>query len=734
MSHILIGRLRGYLCDDCIEPLSNVTVRLYRVTREQRPGIAVGGADPEPRALTEAEVEEKRPLLLGEGQTDWEGNFSVQISENSRFEGGPVEVDVYCATVPRLRPDRRERKPVQFTAAVIEPNWRRAEGGAVAHWKFDLRWRLWCFIRGLFDAWVICGRLVTCKGEIPIAGAEVRAFDADWLQDDSLGMDTTDSGGHFRIDYTSAQFRKTPFSPWLNVELTEGPDLYFKVSYGGNPVMEETQSDGRARGRENVRHCYCVRLCTDKVKVLACDLTGPTDCVHGDRNILPPKVLERVTGTAAGTVFARYELEVRWNGTLLITNAVIYSDAGGNPDPAATQGTHQVVNGTLGFLDLQELSQQAGGGNLVDTTEFEVRLRVFGAAEEKICSRIFAAAVGNVYIKSIGGATAAHVLPPDEPLTSGGSVASVASVGGSVGVRGAADVFGCDHEKIERYRIWIQSDPTFTLPQPNDGDAFAPAAWHNITDITYATDEQRSTNRLDGLPDPELLTRSGWGSQEVCFTIFGSEVCFTVPYLIPSAWPTKAGVGGTPQTGKFSVLLEVIDSDGNTYYDIQRVWVDNEDVVAAITGIGGLMPCMDLYMKEKTPPHGFRTVDVEGTAWDALIVAGDQNAPSENFDEYVLDFQKQGAAGWQPFETSSSPVPARPALVGVGVLKSWNLRSLDRPSNPEGYPLDQLLNPNESCAYVVRLRVSDRTLVGDSSATHYDEKFFPVKIINAPEP
>ena len=732
MSHILIGRLRGYLCDgDCSEPLSNVRVRLYRVAGAQQPGTVVRDGEPEPRVLSEAEVEEKRSLLLGEGQTDAEGNFGVQIGENARYEDGPVEVDVYCATVPHLRTDGRERKAVQFTAAVIAPDWKRTESGATAHWQLDLGWPLWCYIRGLFDAWVICGRLATCKGEIPITGAEVRAFDADWLQDDALGMDTTDADGHFRIDYTSAQFRKTPFSPWLNVELTEGPDLYFNVSYGGNPVLEETQSDGRARGRENVGHCYCVRLCTDKVKVLACNLTGPTDCVHGDRTILPPKVLEPVMGTAAGTVFDHYELEVRWNGTLLITDAVVYPDAGGNPDPAATQGSQPVVNGTLGFMDLQELSRQAGGGNLVDSTEFEVRLRVFGGGEEKVCTLVIAAAVGNVYLKSVGSAAATHVLPPNEPLMSDGAAASV---GGSVGVRGAADVFGCDHEKIERYRIWIREDAAFALPQPNNGDVFAPAGWEKITDITYTTDEQRSTNRLAGLPDPDLLTRSGWGSREVCVTIFGIPVCFPVPYLTPSSWQTKPGVGATPQTGKFSALLEVIDTDGNTYYDIQRVWVDNEDVEAAITGIGGLLPCMDLYMKEKTPPHGFRTVDVEGTAWDSLIVATDPNAPSDNFGQYILDFQKQGASGWQVLETSTSPVPARPSPVGVGVLKTWDLKTLDRPSNPGGYPLAQLLHPNESCAYVVRLRVWDRTLVGDTSNTHYDEKFFPVKIINAPEP
>ncbi len=264
MPYLLEGLLRAYLCDDCIEPLSDVTVRIYRAI-DRKPQVPVLTHVPEekPEALTEEQVEEKRPLLLGEGRTDAEGRYRVAIDPQARYEGGPLEVDIYCTTVPRLRDDKRERKPVQFTAAVIDPEWQRAEGGATANWSYILPHRLWCFIRSLFDAWVICGHLVDCASRKPIAGVTVRAFDADWLQDDSLGQDTTDAGGHFRIDYTSAQFRKTPFSPWINVELTEGPDLYFKVEQGGTTLLGETQADGRRRGRENVGHCYCVTLCVE---------------------------------------------------------------------------------------------------------------------------------------------------------------------------------------------------------------------------------------------------------------------------------------------------------------------------------------------------------------------------------------------------------------------------------------------------------------------------------------
>jgi hypothetical protein len=169
------------------------------------------------------------------------------------------------------------------------------------------------------------------------------------------------------------------------------------------------------------------------------------------------------------------------------------------------------------------------------------------------------------------------------------------------------------------------------------------------------------------------------------------------------------------------------------------VWVDNETIVVTLTGIGGLLPCMDLYTREQAAPNPFRVVDVEGTAWDPLIIAGNDAVPSSNFARYLIDFQKQGAAGWVTLVDSADPVPGRLDPVGVGVLQSWDLSMLDAPSNAllppaDQLPADQLLDPNESCAYLVRLRAWDRTLLNDGSSVHWSEDFFPVKIINSPLP
>src|SRR5262249_47054611 len=96
-------------------------------------------------------------------------------------------------------------------------------------------------------------------------GAVVRAFDVDWVQDDALGSATTDASGRFRIDYTSADFQLTPFSPLINLEWVAGPDVYFTATLGSTTLLQEARSAGRAPGRQNVGPCFCVRLCTDKV-------------------------------------------------------------------------------------------------------------------------------------------------------------------------------------------------------------------------------------------------------------------------------------------------------------------------------------------------------------------------------------------------------------------------------------------------------------------------------------
>ena len=267
MPYIFKGRLCGLICPECPEALSDVTVRLYR-HREAQDVVALAVAQPKDTfaILTEDAVKAKASALIAETQTAADGSFTFELGGRDKYSGGAFEVDVYCGTVPHLKPGPRPPKPLQFSITTLQPMWRGSqEAGFIAGWEYCIPFRYWCGIRLRFGAWTICGRLTTCEGGAPIGGATVKAFDADWLQDDFLGTGTTDAAGHFRIDYLRSDFEKTPLSPFLNFELVGGPDVYFTVQLGSSVILAEDQAKGRTPGRQNVGNCFCVELCSDKV-------------------------------------------------------------------------------------------------------------------------------------------------------------------------------------------------------------------------------------------------------------------------------------------------------------------------------------------------------------------------------------------------------------------------------------------------------------------------------------
>jgi len=264
MSYIFKGRLCGYICRECLEPLSRVKVRIYRARKDQDvPSLAV--ADPKETfaILTDEQVNAKQSSLIAEVETAEDGSFSFELGDRQKYKGEPFEVDVYCGTVPHRKPGPNPPPPVQFSITTLQPRWRQLENDFIAGWEYCLPYRFWCPVRLRFGAWVICGHVTDCKQHAPIAGVKVRAFDVDWLQDDDLGSAITDINGHFRIDYTTDDFTRTPFSPLINFECVSGPDLYFRIEAGGTVLLNEPRSRGRAPDRENVGNCFCVDLCIE---------------------------------------------------------------------------------------------------------------------------------------------------------------------------------------------------------------------------------------------------------------------------------------------------------------------------------------------------------------------------------------------------------------------------------------------------------------------------------------
>jgi hypothetical protein len=266
MNYLFKGKLQGWICADCIDPLSNVKVRLYRVIKQDNlVELATAREKQTFHVLNEAEAGEKNDRLLAETETDALGNFTFELSESDKYQGEPFEIDVYCEKVPGQKTVKQEPPPLQFTITTLQPSWRESDLGLVAAWDYVMPQRFWCGIRARFGAWVICGRVVVCQENTPAQGVRVHAFDVDWLQDDALGTAITDANGLFRIYYSVQDFKQTPLSPWINWEMIGGPDLYFRVETPmGTPLLKESRSRGRDSDRENAGPCFCVKLCLEK--------------------------------------------------------------------------------------------------------------------------------------------------------------------------------------------------------------------------------------------------------------------------------------------------------------------------------------------------------------------------------------------------------------------------------------------------------------------------------------
>lgn len=524
----------------------------------------------------------------------------------------------------------------------------------------------------------------------------------------------------------------------------------------------------RARNLRDVFRClrwyrWCLRHC---LRPLHCALTAPSGCVRGDTGILPGRVLEPVLGDAEGSNFGRYLIEVRSPGGSLMAGVVVYPNNLALPDPAAGQGNFAVSAGTLGWVDTRKCALDAGI-ELLSSTTFTITLRVFATDNSELqppCTTSFSLSVNEVYIKRVSTPWAVDFTNPAEPLRSSDSaLASLATEGGRLHVRGAANVYGCVGEKIREYTIWAIPDPAFGFPQPAPFTAVVPGGdWRLVThieyhpmtvaqpvgpDINYTADQVRSYNVLDGDPMPSVLTNA-WGARSECICVHVDAVnvcsCWRVPSLVPNALDSNSLPKQDPPnqqggTGKFSFLLQVVDTGGNTYYDVQRAWIDNEPIKAAIVGIGNQAPCSDLYTQ--TAEGVFKTVEIRGHAWDQYIDRNDLSAPtSNNFDRYEVRFAKQGALSPQvQLINSSNTVPPRAAVLpaeslATGTLTPWNLQVLDAASNPMGLPGDQLLGPGEACVYNVILEAWDKTVVDEGTVHWSGWVLFPIKIINGPEP
>jgi hypothetical protein len=226
--------------------------------------------------------------------------------------------------------------------------------------------------------------------------------------------------------------------------------------------------------------------------------------------------------------------------------------------------------------------------------------------------------------------------------------------------------------------------------------------------------------------------------------------------LVQGAWDSHGatGAGG----GRYSLLLIVTDTLGTTYYDLQRIWLDNWSVLCDIVKfqkpgkVAGtwedIPPCTDILIS-------WGKLRIIGLAWDHLIdSAWPVSAPNDNFASYGLSFHKQfvGSESIPITPTPDHPALAAnirvpdtlaivPTIADADLLAEWDLTMLDAGPKPAGgsceSPLPAGVSPNAlyrgcSCSYDLSLGVSDTTItesIGDYGA-HHPSVEQPIKIVN----
>ncbi len=263
MRFTIKGKICGQLCGNCQEPLATAELLVYSANKSSDlTDKAMANPKHTVHIRDEKSVKSMKKHLIGKAKCDENGEYKVQLDK--AYQGGPIDIDLRIDQVPHAK--QKVKKTVQIHLTTTQPQWREGANDLYFGWDYCLSQTLWCAIRAMFDAWVICGHIRVCdENNAPVSGVKVSAFDADWLTDDFLGTATTDSSGRFRIDYSSKDFKQTFLSPIINVETPFsnllGPDVYFKIESGTSIIYEEHRADGQVPGRRDISNCFCVDLC-----------------------------------------------------------------------------------------------------------------------------------------------------------------------------------------------------------------------------------------------------------------------------------------------------------------------------------------------------------------------------------------------------------------------------------------------------------------------------------------
>lgn len=480
----------------------------------------------------------------------------------------------------------------------------------------------------------------------------------------------------------------------------------------------------------------CLREC---FRPLVCELTDPTGCTDEITSPLLPGFLVPVQGTAGGAGFSHYLLEWSTNDITYHNDSFFYPPI---PPATAVQGNIPVFGGLLAYFDT---TVQNPGLHYI-------RLTVFSVTGATCVQKIsFELSKTDVRILGVSGyfnldtgwadpnARFVENVPAlcDRPAST-----EEVSFAGCVSVSGGAFVGGCEGKSVKRYTLDFK---------PGFETSCATGGWTKFWEVIYATPSQ---NRfINWRLDSSVLTSV---FVDDCY-IPTAIPPFCTPFrkidplslLSPSCWNTITGA--CQRSGLFTIRLTVEATDGTTYCDTQRFWLDNKPICGRIR-IDAVPKCADLFVsKFANPPDCFTpwNLPVSGIAYDPYIdTAMPLTRPNDNFDYYTVAITKQGGP------TLNIPIPAMgsglcyygtsrvgycqlcpgdppPVGDGFGTLTTFDLRSVDplcSGSLPYAVPPGFTIPRGDCCVYTFSVYVRDRTIF--SGGPHDATDIWPVKICN----
>jgi hypothetical protein len=497
----------------------------------------------------------------------------------------------------------------------------------------------------------------------------------------------------------------------------------------------------RARRSADLYRCvkFYQRCLADCFRPLTCDLTGPTGCA--EEIIVPPLsgFLVAVTGTAGGAGFSHYKLEWSSDGITYNSATFYYPPV---PPGNTVQGNLPVFGGVLGYLDTTFLSP---GLHFVRLTAFSV------TGAQCVKTIFFNLLKKDVRILGIDGYFNLNSAPEDPAaefvenvpaLCTRPATVSEVSFGGCVSVSGGAFIGGCDMKDIKSYVIDIKPGYETNCASPG---------WTNFwPQVDYVTPGQKRF--INWRTDSSTLT-SVWVDD--CYI-----PSFILPFCFPNRKadplsllsPTCKNTAVSPPcgtSGLYTLRLTVTATDGTTYCDTQRVWLDNKDICVRIK-IDAVPKCADLFVSQFALPPDCSipwNLPVSGIVYDPYIDPGMPLVrPNDNFDYYTVTVTKQGG----PSLSIPVPGPGGACYYGTsrvgscthclgdpaggdiyGTLATFDLRAVDvlcSASLPYAVPAGFALQRGDCCVYTFEVYGQDRTIT--TGGPHHHTDIWPVKICN----